>query len=399
LIHPNERDILYETKTYIKRKVGDFSKLLNSLRVVARIPEVFVDISIQSGLLRKVVRTVDHGGCFPDMSTQLDWFFENFDCDKAARGEYEPTKGIDDDYDDACALIERIEADLKDYKNEICSTLRPRDLARSSWKYINTTPDSKDKYLIELPVGVAVPDEFVVKGKRGTGSKQVNKYRTPTVDRLVRELEKALEVQKERKARGMQLIFAKFDSMRALWAAASTATALLDALGSLAMTSSNQGYTRPVIVEGSQTASSSIRVIQGRHPCVEKSLGPGNFVPNDLALGVQHVNGSSPRVLLLSGVNMGGKSTCLRQTCLISILAQIGCYVPAEECSLTPIDRIYTRLGASDRILLGQSTFFVEVSLCWCLLLSRPSFIATNLSFVAKTVGRNGGGAARSDTT
>ena len=60
--------------------------------------------------------------------------------------------------------------------------------------------------------------------------------------------------------------------------------------------------------------------------------------------------------------NMGGKSTLLRQTCLIAILAQIGCFVPAEECSLTPFDRIFTRLGASDRILLGQSTFFVELA-------------------------------------
>jgi DNA mismatch repair ATPase MutS len=59
---------------------------------------------------------------------------------------------------------------------------------------------------------------------------------------------------------------------------------------------------------------------------------------------------------------MGGKSTMLRQTCLIAILAQIGSYVPAESCQLTPIDCIFTRLGASDRILLGQSTFFVEVS-------------------------------------
>ena len=59
---------------------------------------------------------------------------------------------------------------------------------------------------------------------------------------------------------------------------------------------------------------------------------------------------------------MGGKSTLLRQTCLIAILAQIGCFVPAEECTLTPFDRIFTRLGASDRILQGQSTFFVELA-------------------------------------
>ena len=83
-----------------------------------------------------------------------------------------------------------------------------------------------------------------------------------------------------------------------------------------------------------------------------------DFVPNDIALGGE----GSARVLLLSGPNMGGKSTLLRQTSLIAILAQIGCYVPAEAASLTPVDRVFTRLGASDRILQGQSTFFVELS-------------------------------------
>ncbi len=67
-------------------------------------------------------------------------------------------------------------------------------------------------------------------------------------------------------------------------------------------------------------------------------------------------------MLLLTGPNMGGKSTLLRQTCLIVILAQLGCKVPAEKCELTPIDRIFTRIGACDRILSGQSTFFVELS-------------------------------------
>lgn len=382
MIHPNDRAVLYETKTYTKRKVADFSKLLSSLRSVTRIPEAFQGIAIQSGLLAKIVRTVDQGGCFPDMTAQLDWFYENFDCEMAAKGLYEPATGIDDDYDAACAVIERIEADLKSYKSDMCTNLMPRDLAKSSWKYINTSPDSKDKYLIELSVGVAVPEEFVVKGKRGTGSKQVNKYRTPTVEGLVRELEKALEVQKERKARGMQLLFAKFDSMRALWASASTATALLDALGALAKASSCPGYSRPIILEAQLGASSSIDVVQGRHPCVEKSLGPGNFVPNDLNLGLKRGGESSPRVLLLSGVNMGGKSTCLRQTCLIAILAQIGCFVPAVACHLTPIDRIYTRLGASDRILLGQSTFFVEVSLLASLMAMHSLRVSHYVAFV-----------------
>jgi hypothetical protein len=133
-----------------------------------------------------------------------------------------------------------IEADLEDHKNEMYSdVLTPRSLAKSAWKYANTKPENKIKLLIELPVTVAVPDDFFVKGKRGSGHKQVNKYRTAAVQELFDELERALDVQKERKARGMQLIFAKFETKRTLWAAAAQTTALLDALGSLAQVASH----------------------------------------------------------------------------------------------------------------------------------------------------------------
>ena len=361
-VHPNERTILYENETYTKRMVGDFSKVLHGLRRVTQIPEIFSGINIESPLLRKIVRPVDQGGCFPDMTEELDWFFANFDCERAAKGLFEPSKGVDALFDEACETIERIEADLQAYKDDMCANVvTPRALAKSCWKYVNTKPESKDKYLIELPVTVNVPGDFVVKGKRGKGPKQVNKYRTVVVEELVQQLEHALDVQKDRKALGMRLIFAKFDSMRNLWGAAAQATALLDALGALAKASANAGYNRATILDCPPDASSSITVVQGRHPCVEKTLGSGEFVPNDLSLGTDNGDGTQARVLLLSGVNMGGKSTCLRQTCLLAIMAQIGCFVPAEFCSLTPVDRIYTRLGASDRILMGQSTFFVEV--------------------------------------
>ena len=193
--------------------------------------------------------------------------------------------------------------------------------------------------------------------------------------KLVIRLERALDVQKEGKARGMELIFAKFDRKRHLWASAAQATAMLDALGSLAQASSGPNFSRPEILDCPLDGSPSIHVVQGRHPCVDITHNGGQFIPNDLTLGqtpsqedaMETGSGTDPpssteRVLLLSGPNMGGKSTLLRQTCLIAILAQIGCFVPAAECKLTPIDRIFTRLGASDRILLGQSTFFVELA-------------------------------------
>jgi DNA mismatch repair protein MSH6 len=179
----------------------------------------------------------------------------------------------------------------------------------------------------------------------------------------VDELEQALDVQKEGKALGMQLVFAKFDSMRHLWAAAAQATAMLDALGSLAQASERSGFTRPKILDCPPEGKPCIHIVQGRHPCVDFTANGGQFIPNDLTLGAtEDLQAASSRVLLLSGPNMGGKSTLLRQTSLIVILAQIGCFVPASECALTPVDRIYTRLGASDRILLGQSTFFVELA-------------------------------------
>ncbi|KAL3902271.1 MAG: hypothetical protein SGARI_005925 [Bacillariaceae sp.] len=161
----------------------------------------------------------------------------------------------------------------------------------------------------------------------------------------------------------MQIIFARFDSQRALWSAAANVTAVLDALGSLAMMASNPGYCRAEILECQPDAQPCIKIVQGRHPVVEKSFQSSDFIPNDLRLGPQRDgDGDAARLLLLSGPNMGGKSTTLRQTCLIAILAQIGSYVPAESCQLTPVDCIFTRLGASDRILLGQSTFFVELA-------------------------------------
>jgi DNA mismatch repair ATPase MutS len=166
-------------------------------------------------------------------------------------------------------------------------------------------PESKDKYLIELPASVAVPNDFIMKGKRGSGNKQINKYRTPVVEQLVQEIERAYEIQKERKARGLELIFAKFDSKRALWAAAAQATALLDALGSLAQTAAKSGYTRPRIVDCPPDQHPFIKVVQGRHPCVEKTFNSSEFIPNDLTLGCTMENGDCPRILLLSGPNMG----------------------------------------------------------------------------------------------
>ncbi|MDQ6788578.1 MAG: DNA mismatch repair protein MutS [Acidobacteriota bacterium] len=133
----------------------------------------------------------------------------------------------------------------------------------------------------------------------------------------------------------------------------STARALatLDALAALAETAVRRNYTAPVLHEADE-----IEIKDGRHPIVE-AFSNASFIPNDLKM-----NNSTDRLLIITGPNMGGKSTILRQTALIQILAQIGSFVPAASAKLPLADRIWTRVGASDDLASGRSTFMVEMT-------------------------------------
>lgn len=123
----------------------------------------------------------------------------------------------------------------------------------------------------------------------------------------------------------------------------------LDAYASLAEVALKNDYVRPVLTDGDE-----IYIRQGRHPVVELQSQP--FIPNDL-----YLNTTTDQLTILTGPNMGGKSTYLRQTALIVILAQMGSFVPAKEARLGCVDRIYTRVGASDNLARGRSTFMVEM--------------------------------------
>ena len=128
------------------------------------------------------------------------------------------------------------------------------------------------------------------------------------------------------------------------------ALAVLDVLGALADTASVRNYTKPHVHDGDEMI-----VVDGRHPVVERHAEAA-FVPNDITL-----NGTTHQLVVLTGPNMGGKSTYLRQTALLCLMAQIGSFVPAREAKLALVDRIFARVGASDNIARGQSTFMVEM--------------------------------------
>lgn len=126
--------------------------------------------------------------------------------------------------------------------------------------------------------------------------------------------------------------------------------AMVDLLFTFAQVAARRNYCRPNLHEGDE-----ITLRAARHPVVETQSE--RFIPNDL-----YINNTTHRLLIITGPNMGGKSVYLRQTALISIMAQIGCFVPAEEAQIAIVDRVFTRVGASDNLARGRSTFMVEMT-------------------------------------
>ncbi len=192
----------------------------------------------------------------------------------------------------------------------------------------------------------AVPDDYIRKQTIAGGERFV----TPA---LKSHEEKVLGADERSVERELEL----FEALRKEVSAASPrvletarAIAALDVLAGLAETAALGNFTKPHVHDGDELSATDVR-----HPVVERLAG-GTFVPNDVML-----NGSSHQLVVLTGPNMGGKSTYLRQVALLSLLAQSGSFVPARDAKLGLVDRIYARVGASDNIARGQSTFMVEM--------------------------------------
>jgi DNA mismatch repair protein MutS len=129
------------------------------------------------------------------------------------------------------------------------------------------------------------------------------------------------------------------------------AVAVVDVLATFAEVAGLEGYVRPEITDGFDLV-----IAGGRHPVVERMMPREKFIPNDVRLAVDE------RVIILTGPNMSGKSTVLRQTGLIVLMAQMGSFVPAASARVGVVDRVFTRVGASDNLVRGQSTFMVEMT-------------------------------------
>jgi DNA mismatch repair protein MutS len=224
-----------------------------------------------------------------------------------------------------------------------------RERDRTSISNLKVRFNSVFGYYIEISKGniARVPDDY----QRRQTLANAERYTTPQLkeweEKVLGAEERMLELETELFRQIKETVRLETQKLQ------STARALatLDALASLAETAGKRNYVRPVLHDGDE-----IEIKSGRHPVVEDVVRD-SFVPNDL-----YLNNSTDRLLVITGANMGGKSTILRQVALIQILAQIGSFVPATAANLPIVDRIWTRVGASDDLASGRSTFMVEMT-------------------------------------
>ncbi len=290
---------------------------------------------------------VDAIAAIPDYGAALDAVARTFSRTDALRdGSLAPLPGGDAEYDAACGRLREIRSALDAHLVEAASAL---GVSPGALRYRDV---GRELFQLEVAEGLvrSVPGDWALMSR----TKAVRRYWSPRVRVLAREHQEAEEVRAAASRSFYVRLLGRFSCNAEAWRAAGSALARLDALLSLAAASEAMAHprVRPTVVDAPAAA---VRLVGMRHPWASSSGRP--MIPNSLELG-----GGAGRAAVLTGPNMGGKSTLLRQTCLAVVLAQVGCYVPAEACFVAgPVDRVLTRLGAHDNLVGGQSTFMVEM--------------------------------------
>ncbi|HVR30065.1 MAG TPA: DNA mismatch repair protein MutS [Thermoanaerobaculia bacterium] len=246
------------------------------------------------------------------------------------------------------AELDRCRSLVRDRKRHVLA-LESRERERTGIASLKVGYNKVFGYYLEVtnPHRARVPEDY----RRRQTLTNAERYVTPELHQLEREIlgaEARLdELEEEEYGRVVRAIVDRAGALRELAAALGT----LDAICALAEAAARHDYRRPKMLE----PGAGVHIRDGRHPVVEAALGR-DFVPNDTELDPEQ-----RQIVLLTGPNMGGKSTYLRQVALIALMAQAGSFVPASSAELGILDRIFTRVGASDDLARGESTFMVEM--------------------------------------
>ncbi|KRY50681.1 DNA mismatch repair protein Msh6 [Trichinella britovi] len=316
--HPECRAVYFEADTYSKRKVADFVQLISGFAKANKLMQTVCNFEsqIHSSLLQALFIRKGGTKCFPDIQSDVQYFQNAFDHETAKTiGSIIPEEGVDPALDAANQAIVHAEKQLDNYLKTIQKRLNCSGFKR---------------------------------------------YTTKELDDLVKLLA-ASEADREVALKDiMRRLFASFCERKVKWYAAVENIATLDVL--LAFAQYAKCCTREVCCPKFIDAidgKTFLRLDESVHPCCGKIKTQGDYIANDVLIGSSESD--TGQVLLLTGANMGGKSTLMRQVGTLIVLAQIGSYVPARNFTLSPVDRIFTRIGARDSLITGQSTLFVEL--------------------------------------
>ena len=324
------------SRVHAKRcRATEFVRVLEGFEQIEYTMSLLSEHGEGEGLIGQLVAAV------PDLAPKLEGWKNTFDRDVAKKSDLlVPEPGVEADFDKSNQEIKNCEEAL----NAVLNNCR-KQLGSNS---IVFTDVGKEIYQLEVPIKIKnIPDNW---------------YQDfPELRPLVRELQEARETHTQIIRDVAGRFYARFDEDYTDWLAAVRVIAQLDCLIGLARASAALGAPscRPDFVHNDDhedpTARGLLDFRELRHPNMLTAVR--DFIPNDVTLG-----GKASNLNLLTGANAGGKSTVLRMTCIAVILAQLGCYVPASSATLTPRDRIMSRLGANDNIMQAQSTFFVELA-------------------------------------
>ena len=228
--------------------------------------------------------------------------------------------------------------------------LQEREIARTGIKSLKIKYNTVFGYYIEITKSnlASVPSDYTRKQTTAGGERFVTPELKDVEARIYGAEERAQQLEQQLFLDLRETVLAEAARLQET----GEAIAVLDALGSLAETARQFNYCRPQLRE-----PGTIRIAAGRHPVLDQRLAGEKFVANDVLL-----KSDEQRLIVLTGPNMAGKSTFLRQTALLVLMAQIGSYLPAAAAEIGLVDRIFTRVGASDDLARGQSTFLVEMN-------------------------------------
>jgi DNA mismatch repair protein MutS len=249
---------------------------------------------------------------------------------------------------DVDAELDELRA-IRDGGRDGIAAIQARERARTGIASLKVGFNKVFGYYIEVSNANAhlVPEDY----QRRQTLSGAERYVTPELKAFEEKVLTAAERIEVRERVLFEALRGRLGQSIARLQSAAALLAQLDVLAALAEVAEREGYTRPEM-----TDDFALEITAGRHPVVERMMPRDKFIPNDLAL----MEGA--RLIVLTGPNMAGKSTILRQVGLIVLLAQIGSFVPAQRARIGVVDRLFTRVGASDNLVRGQSTFMVEMA-------------------------------------